>query len=193
MDDGELREMEAWEAEEATKPDCPRCDGLGWSRWERIMEALWYDFCHHEALHLLRTSPDPIPAVLADFARTIIASGQGWGEQLDQGDIDALVAEGRLWDWTRVPRTPAQRAAHARHRAAGGGYWLAEPNGYHPTAEEVNARQRAHAYHDALNRWICAKHRLARWDMGDTCGDCRGTGKVGGIPWREVVADADAA
>lgn len=160
------------EATEEAKPDCPRCDGTGNSRWARVLYALWYRHLHPEVYRLCYASAEAIPKALDDWAWGILESGWGWHSQLDQGDVDALVAEDRLWSFTHTRRDGWE-----------------ERDGRHPTAAAINAADARYPIHDDINKWVCTKHRLARWDIGDTCGDCRGTGKIGGIPFREWPQD----
>lgn len=170
--------LEELDAIEEAKPECPRCEGTGNSHWARVLYALWYDFQHVEAIRLLRTAPDLVPRALVDLACEVLARGESWHYYLDQGDVDALADEDRLWRWTRRPITGKE----PRHRNG----TLLENTGYRPTAEEVNATDRRELIHDTINMWVVCKYRLARWDMGDTCGACRGTGKVGGLTLAEL-------
>ena len=86
-----------------------------------------------------------------------------WQHQLIQADVDALVEARRLPDFTHRPRAPEQAAALATQAADGGsGYWLAEPNDYHPTAAEVNAWSFGGFGHDAINSGVCVEARCAR-------------------------------
>ncbi len=102
-----------------------------------------------------------------------------WSHHLIQADVDALVAKGRLMDFTRRPRSSDQEERLERQEAAGGsGYWLDEPNGYHPTAAEVNAWSFGGFGHDSINNGICVEARCAREGVPYTCARCAGTGQV---------------
>jgi hypothetical protein len=136
------------------------------------LHALWYRHAHSEARDLLAAYD--FPADLQAFALTILQSGASWSSQIDAGDITALIAEDRLWDFTRRPRTPEQRATLAAH----GGGWLREANGYTPTPDEVNAWSRGGLGHDSLNCWACMKGRIARYQVDGDCAVCQGAGDV---------------
>lgn len=105
------------------------------------------------------------------FARV---EGEGWHDQITQDEVDALVAEGRL---------------HALTHRWNGTEW--ESTGYRPTAEEVNAIQRASrwdivplgdgrqitppfalAQHDAINRLILTRVRAERLGIFGYCPHC---------------------
>jgi hypothetical protein len=106
-----------------------------------------------------------------------------WSHHLIQADIDALVAARRLPDFTHRPRSAEQASQLAAQAAAGGsGYWLEEPNGYHPTAAEVNAWSLGGMGHDAMNQHACVEARCAREGVPFTCVRCEGSGKVWPTP-----------
>src|SRR5574341_1483662 len=106
-----------------------------------------------------------------------------WCHHLVQADVDALVADGRLMDFTRRPRNDAQAAKLEEQAAAGGsGCWLDEPNGHHPTAAEVNAWSLNGLGHDAINQHACVRARCAREGVPLTCARCEGSGKVWPTP-----------
>lgn len=85
-----------------------------------------------------------------DFART----GRRWVDNITQDEADALVAEGRLTDFTR--------------------------NGIaRPTAEQVNAWSRGGGFgHDAINRWILVETRCKRLGVWGECSACGGSGSI---------------
>jgi hypothetical protein len=99
-----------------------------------------------------------------------------WSHHLIQADVDALIDRGRLMDFTHVPRTEEQREVVRRKVADGGNSWLPEPNGYRPTAAEVNAWSLSGMGHDSINQWVCVKARCAREGVPVTCPECDGDG-----------------
>jgi hypothetical protein len=106
-----------------------------------------------------------------------------WSHHLIQADVDALVAEGRLMDFTRRPRTPEQvEQLKAQEAAGGSGYWLEGSNGYHPTAEEVNVWSLFGMGHDSINQWVCVEARCKREGAPTQCEICQGHGHY----WVEV-------
>lgn len=155
---------------------CPACDGTGETIDGRVMSNLWYN--HMRARLTPALLAQASDAVLR-FAMVMLA-GPPWVENIDQGDVQALVDAGRLTEFTHRPRTPEQAAA----LAASGKFWMAEPNGYVPTAEEVNAWAKRAFGHDAINRYVVVDARAKRMGLGDlTCPACKGEG---------VVQDAEA-
>jgi len=100
-----------------------------------------------------------------------------WMHHLIQADVDALVKEGRLMDFTRRPRNQEQvEKLKAQEAAGGSGYWLDEPNGYHPTADEINDWALFGMGHDSINSWVCMKARAEREGVELTCKTCGGQG-----------------
>ena len=97
-----------------------------------------------------------------------------WMHHLIAEDVEALVKEDRLFDFTRRPRTPEQAAA----LEAEGGYWMKESNGYMPTSEEVNFWSLSGMGHDSINSWICIRARAEREGLNTTCEHCGGEGHV---------------
>ncbi len=156
---------------------CPTCGGDGASPACNLLNALWYEHRHEEARALM--AAHQFPPVLATFAATVLANAArlarvehyrgGWGYNLDQSDVDALLDAERLWDFTRVPRTEEQRETVRRKLADGGNSWLPESNGCRPTADEVNRWSRVGMRHDGHNAWICIKARLALFGLDSEC------------------------
>lgn len=106
-----------------------------------------------------------------------------WCHHLIQADVDALVEHGRLMDFTRRPRNDAQIEKLKEQEAAGGsGYWLAEPNDYHPTAAEVNAWSFESFGHDAQNQGVCIEARCLREGVPYICERCAGSGRIWPTP-----------
>lgn len=99
-----------------------------------------------------------------------------WMHHLDQDDVNALVAAGRLWDFTRRPRTEEQAAVVKERLAAGHNSWLPEDNGYVPTAAEVNQWSLRGLGHDSLNCSICVRAKCERLGHQEYCATCEGDG-----------------
>lgn len=109
-----------------------------------------------------------------------------WCHHLNQDDVDALVAERRLPEFTHRPRNQEQAdKLKAQEEAGGSGYWLDEPNGYHPTADEVNGWALFGMGHDSINAWVCMKARARREYTMLECAVCRGKG----YHWEDVEYD----
>ena len=133
--------------------DCPYCEGRGLSPEARALSDTWYRGPQGE---------------------------KGWSTALEQPEVDALLAAGRLMDFTHVPRTEAQREIVRVKVAQGGNSWLPESNGYVPTADEVNAwAARAGVFgHDSINRGVCVEARAKRRGFPHLCAHCAGDGVV---------------
>jgi hypothetical protein len=101
-----------------------------------------------------------------------------WAHNLNQADVDALVAAERLWDFTRKPRTEEQRLVVEAKVAAGGNSWLPESNGYTPTASEVNEWSLRGIGHDAINANVCIRARCEREGVPLLCATCDGHGHI---------------
>lgn len=118
-------------------------------------------------------------AVAREAHRLYVLKRTQWRHQLIQADVDALVAAGRLPDFTHRPQNAAQaqqlRDQAARHES---GCWLSEPNGHQPTAAEVNAWSLRGFGHDDLNKCACVKARCAREGVPYTCARCGGSAEV---------------
>lgn len=132
---------------------CRACDGTGWNPETKKLSDDWY--CH------LRTD-----------------GKEGWRLHLEQEDVQALIDADRLWDFTRVPRTPEQAEIVKRKMANGGNSWLPESNGYIPTAEEVNEWARGRMGHDAINHSVCIRARAKRLGFYGECLFCGGEGEI---------------
>lgn len=176
---------------------CSVCNGDGGSDAWRLVHALWYRHLHYRAQAILNRYT--FPAALIEFAEQVLQDAPthpggngthgGWGHNLDQSDVDALVKAGRLWDFTRRPLNAEQETF------ANG--WTKEPNGHHPTAEEVNAWARHGWGHDSINAAVCVGARLKRYRVSYHCPACRGRGYVANrsvsakiARWRETEPPA---
>lgn len=87
-------------------------------------------------------------------------------------------------DFTRRPISEEQKA----ECEASGNYWTKGPNGYHPTAEEVNAWSLGGMGHDAINMHICMESRCQREGVELSCKTCDGSGNQ----WTSVEAERDS-
>lgn len=87
-----------------------------------------------------------------------------WSHHLNQDDVDALVKDGRLHDFT-----------HTWSKEDG---WVRREDGYVPTAREVNVWSLAGMGHDAINQHVCIEARCERMGFEKTCPVCKGTGEI---------------
>lgn len=134
-----------------------------------------------------------------------------WSHHLNQDDVDALVEAERLWDFTCRPLRPITEddirthayylwieagcpegdgvefwnesvESHSRH-------WLPYPNGYIPTAEEVNNWSICGFGHDAINAGVVCQARAEREGKTTTCATCGGSGQEWESPEYERLAE----
>lgn len=185
------------------REECPACGGTGYAPEARRFKDEWYGDApfdpaaygadplslHHPAIRAFATrNVDSSPvgyrvpqygrdeAILAEVVRLFGLWKWQWSHHLIQADVDALLAAGRLMDFTHVPRTEEQRRIVAEKVAAGGNSWLPEPNGYRPTVAEVNAWSLSGLGHDLINQSICVRARCVREGVPVLCPECDGDG-----------------
>jgi hypothetical protein len=142
--------------------NCKLCDGTGLNDATKKIQDEWYSFGDEEWVYN------------EDGSRRYNA--KAWHNNLDDDDVKALIDADRLWDFTRVPRTPEQQEVVRKKIKEGGNSWLPENNGYIPTAEEVNEWNRSGMGHDSLNSWICVKAKAKRLGIFGECSLCKGNG-----------------
>ncbi len=130
---------------------CKMCDGSGLNEKTKELSDNWYT-------HLRADGKE------------------GWGRNLEQEDVQALIDAGRLMNFTRVPINDEQREIVEKKIADGGNSWLPFDNGYIPTAKEVNDWDRKGFGHDSCNHWICTKSRAKRLGFYGLCPLCGGNG-----------------
>lgn len=89
---------------------------------------------------------------------------RGWNHHLNQDDVNALVAGGRLMDLT--------------HTWTAGEGWKAKEPAYTPTAAQVNEWSLRGFGHDSINQWLCVKARCAALGVDPECQHCHGHGEI---------------
>lgn len=132
---------------------CIRCEGSGYNAPTKRLSEDWYEH--------LRTD-----------------GKKGWNTRLEQDEVDALVKEGRLMDFTRVAITPEQKEIVKKRVAEGHNSWLPFDNGHKTTAEEVNKRYAKGTGHDSINHGICVEVRAKRLGFWGFCETCKGRGYI---------------
>lgn len=115
-------------------------------------------------------------AVKWEIERMFLYWRNEWLHQLNQADVEALVAGDRLMDFT-----------HTWSRAGG---WVAKDPPVMPTAAEVNAWSMSGMGHDGINQMICVRARCRREGVAETCLACNGEGSVWFPEDAEAKADA---
>lgn len=86
----------------------------------------------------------------------------GWCYHLEQADVDELIKEGRLRDFT--------------HIWTKGRGWEEKSPPYRPTAQEVNEWAKKGFGHDSINCWICVEAKAKRLGVYGFCELCKGRG-----------------
>jgi hypothetical protein len=178
--------------------DCPDCGGSGYSQWARHFRDQWYG---KAPFHPFDTGSVPLtaetPEVRAIAERNVARApefyGTGeaairreagrlvglwnlqWCHHLAQQDVDALVAAGRLMDFT-----------HTHSRRTG---WVPRDPMPLITAAAVNAWSIGGG-HDAMNQDVAVEARCERLGVPATCPTCQGHGSIETYPGQ--CADADA-
>jgi hypothetical protein len=110
-----------------------------------------------------------------------------WSHHLNADDVQALLDDNRLSDFTRYPRTEEQKAEYERIEAANNanranpveGYkyvWF--NNGYVPTPQEVNDWSITSFGHDCINQWVCTNARCKKMGVSNKCSACDGHGEI---------------
>lgn len=146
-----------------SRHECKTCNGNGWSKDYEELKNKWYYGDREDR------KPNP-------FKTGCTYNAAAWNNNLEQQDVDTLVAANRLWDFTRVPINDEQRDIVKKEIENGKNSWLPFDNGYKPTAKEVNEWNLKTLGHDSLNCSIVIQARLKAQGKSDTCLTCGGSG-----------------
>lgn len=104
---------------------------------------------------------------------TFFDGARGWSRHLKQPDVDALVAAGRLMDFT--------------HTFVVGEGWKPKDPPATPTAEEVNAWAVGRGFgHDSINCNVLVEARCKALSVEPYCARCKGDGYVYTAPEAHV-------
>jgi hypothetical protein len=167
-----------------TAISCPHCDGTGSSPLARGLKDKWYGYVEfrpedrgskpfqpdHPVIRARaerNARPDPecrwAGCDVDREARRLadLFNGQ-WSHHLNDDDVAALVARGRLMDLT--------------HTWTQGEGWKAKEPAYIPTAAEVNDWSIRGMGHDAINQWIVTEAECLRLGIETACEHCGGEG-----------------
>ena len=164
---------------------CPHCDGTGSSPKAQHLKDQWYgnaDFRPQDRGSVPITAdnptiraraernarPDPEyrwPGCDVDREAERLAAhfNAGWMHHLNDADVAALIARGRLMDLT--------------HTWTHGEGWKAKEPAYVPTAAEVNAWSICSMGHDSINQWIVVEAECQRLGVATQCEQCDGEGE----------------
>lgn len=173
---------------------CEQCGGSGYSAQAKLFADQWYGNApfRPEDRGSVRFSADhPIIRALAqrnaqpdrrlywpgcdadqEAKRLAALFNRGWSHHLNQDDVNALVAAGRLYDFT--------------HTFVAGEGWKPKCPAYMPTAEEVNEWSLRGFGHDSINQHVCIHARCTALGIAHTCDQCKGHGEI----WLSEEAEA---
>lgn len=178
----------------AKSRDCPECDGSGSSPGARMLSGQWYGDVrfnpvdrgsapfspNHLAVLAFARRNLPLAAeyfVRVEADRLAVHFNRGWSHHLNADDVAALVAAGRLMDFTHT-WTPESG-------------WKPKDPPYHPTPEEVNLWSISGGMgHDPINQWVVVEAECKRKGIDPTCHHCQGSGTLWVSPEDEAAAEA---
>lgn len=179
---------------------CLRCKGSGYSDFAQLQQARWYGnvpfsptetgssylteetpqvraFAERNVAHSPRYYGIGELAIRAEARRLSDLWNGMWSHHLQQEDIDALVADERLMNFTHT-------------WAADGGWKLIEPAPV-VTAARVNAWSIEQGIgHDSINCWVVIKAACERAGQPESCPDCNGHGSHERYPGQRAEAEA---
>lgn len=166
---------------------CPPCDGLGYSPEYNQLTEKWYGNAPFRpedrgsvpftsdnatvrsiAFRNVDRAPDfyglGTAAVDREANRLCELYNNSWSHHLNDSDVAALIAKGRLMDFT-----------HAWTKCDG---WKVKTPTVVPTAREVNEWSLVGFGHDSTNAWICAKAECKRLGVDPLCAHCKGDATI---------------
>jgi hypothetical protein len=186
------------EPERLHEDKCPDCEH-GYSSHGEYLHALWYGYREFdpESYGSVLLRPDT-PAVRAFAERNIAHAPEFYGasehaivreavrlasmwngmwcHHLNQDDVNALVAAGRLMDFT-----------HTCDRESG---WQKIEPTVTPSAAQVNEWSLSGFGHDSINAMIAVRARCEREGFAVECPACGGHGSVEKYPGQRAEAEA---
>ncbi|MDQ5938848.1 MAG: hypothetical protein QG642_538 [Patescibacteria group bacterium] len=144
--------------------ECPRCAGAGYNLATKQIADDFYD---HDGfgnrwIYAYGLDPDGNPAIRPPWL--ILGECRAWRNKITQDEVNALVAAGRLTNFTHTYTTEG---------------WQPREDGHIPTADEVNAQERLGGLndHDCINRHILIEARAKRLGVWGLCRRCHGHGE----------------
>lgn len=179
---------------------CPDCKG-GWSREAEHLRDLWYGYVpfhpsdtgstpfygsHPVIEQRAKWNVERAPeyygsspfAVSREANRLAAHFNNAWMHHLTQEDVDALVDDDRLRDFT-----------HTFDAKADPRWQKIEPP-VRPTAEQVNEWSLKGFGHDSINAHVVIKARCEREGLPLTCATCGGEGSFEAYPGQREEAEA---
>ncbi|RYD48447.1 MAG: hypothetical protein EOP83_26505, partial [Verrucomicrobiaceae bacterium] len=155
---------------------CDVCHGNGFNPKTRQLHDDWYDHAgfgsrwHYD----YRTGIDGNPAEGPPWK--VFGESRSWMYQLEQDEVDNLVAEGRLMEWT--------------HTWTQGTGWKVDPSKPHPTADQINRAMQYGFGHDSINHNICVRFRAKKLGFYGLCPRCDGEGYMFETPSQKAAYEA---
>lgn len=170
-----------------TAVQCSACDGSGYSPAAKRLHEQWYGnapfwpdqrdspsltpdhpgvraFAERNVSHAPNYYGSGEPAIAREAQRLCRLWNAQWSHHLNADDVSALIASGRLMDFT-----------HTWSRETG---WKQKEPAYVPTPQEVNDWSLSGFGHDSSNAYICIKAECERLGELRTCPACGGEGEV---------------
>lgn len=144
--------------------NCSECGGEGLNAATREISELFYDHDGFGSRWTYAYGVDPNGNAAERPPWAILGDCRRWCDSITQDEVDALVAHGRLMNFT--------------HAWTAGTGWKRRDDLYVPTASEVNAWNGRGGLggHDSINRWILVKARARRLGVYGNCRACHGRG-----------------
>lgn len=177
---------------------CPDCKN-GYAPHAQYLHDLWYGYVPFDPAStgstMLRHDTPAVrafaernvsnsPEYYGNGERAIVREAQrladlwngSWCHHLAQEDVDALVAGGRLYDFTHTWSRETR--------------WQPKDPPVVPTAAEVNEWSLRGFGHDSINASIAVRARCEREGFEDTCPTCQGHGSLEAHPGQRAEAEA---
>lgn len=178
---------------------CTECDGGGYSKEAKRLQDRWYGYVPFDpretgSQFLQASTPEvrafaernvaSAPSYYRSGEDAIVEEAQrlanhwngSWSHHLAQEDVEALVADGRLMDFT-----------HTWSREDG---WQPKDPAPHVTAEEVNKWSLHGMGHDSINAAVVIRAHCEREGLPLLCSNCGGHGSTEAHPGQRQAADA---
>jgi len=133
-------------------------------------------FAEQNVRHSLEYYGTGEPAIVREATRLASLWNGMWCHHLNQDDVNALAAAGRLYDFT--------------HTWVQGTGWVKKNPAVIPTAEQVNVWSLSGFGHDSINCMIAVRARCQREGVAETCAACDGAGSEERYPGQAAEAEA---
>lgn len=146
--------------------ECYVCKGEGVNKETLQLYGDYYDFDGSGQATRRYVPYDPPVDVIEHWRKknmNLDCLTRGWGKNITQDEVEALVIRNRLWDLTRT---------YSRETG-----WVDKDPSYMPMADEVNRWNATSMGHDSINQWILCERRAFRLGIWGRCWNCKGKGR----------------